>query len=126
MKARQVKPTTILTDVEAQEVVGGICAVFGEQFATRAESYGLDPEQVVRFMPVAKRCEKQRCVRGWSIKDVASQLKVPQYRLRDIEGGHVRTIKPEILHAYVSHLDLDSWYRRWKRANPEVAGRVGF
>jgi hypothetical protein len=124
MRQRRIKPTTILTDGEVGEVVRGVRTVFGDTFATLAESLGLNLEEGVRFMPVAKRCEERRCARGGSVKEVAAQLKVPQYRLKDIEAGHVRRIRPGILHAYLSHLGLASWYRGWARRNPGVARQL--
>jgi transcriptional regulator with XRE-family HTH domain len=125
MTQRRVTPRTILTNAEVSQVVHGIRNVFGERFAALAASYGLDLEEGVRFMPVAKRCEERRAAQNWAIRDVAKALRVPQYRLKDIESGHVRNVRPEILHAYVSHLGLTSWYRRWEHANPGIARRVG-
>jgi len=124
MRRRRVKLTTILTDDEVREVVRGIRTVFGDQFAAMAESRGIDLEQSVRFRPVGKRCEERRCARGLSVKDVAKQLKVPQFRLRDIEAGRFRSIQPPVLAAYVSHLRLRRWYRRWERSSPELARLV--
>ena len=57
---------------------------------------------------------------------MARQLKVPQYRLRDIEAGNVSSIVPDVLIAYIKHMQLTTWFGRWKNANAELAGRIGF
>jgi transcriptional regulator with XRE-family HTH domain len=124
MRERRVRPTTILTDAEVSTLVRGVRSVFGDGFGALVKSYGIDVEEEVRFTAVAKRCVEERAARGWSLKEVARQLKVAQYRLRDIEAGHVRSVDPEVLHAYVSHLGLESWYGRWKRSSPDLATRL--
>ena len=57
---------------------------------------------------------------------MARQLKVPQHRLRDIEAGNVSSIVPDVLIAYIKHMQLTAWFGRWKNANAELAGRIGF
>jgi hypothetical protein len=74
--------------------------------------------------PPGRRCAERRRARGWSVKEASKQLKVPQYRLTDIEAGQLRSIEPPILAAYVSHLGLRRWYRRWASLSPEVARLV--
>jgi Helix-turn-helix domain len=124
MRERRVRPTTILTDAEVATLVRGVRSALGDGFGALVESYGLDLEQGVRFTAVAKRCVEERAARGWTLKEVARPLKVAQYRLRDIEAGHVRSVEPEVLHAYVSHLGLQSWFGRWKRSSPDLATRL--
>jgi transcriptional regulator with XRE-family HTH domain len=124
MRERRVRPTTILTDAEVTTLVRGVRSVLGDGFGALVKSYGMDLEEGVRFTAVAKRCVEERAARGWTLKEVARQLKVARYRLRDIEAGHVRSVEPEVLHAYVSHLGLESWYGRWKRSSPDLATRL--
>jgi ribosome-binding protein aMBF1 (putative translation factor) len=126
MRKRRVTATTILTDSEVQQALRAIRPVFGEGFEDLAASRGINLEDSVRFLSVARRCHERRAAQGWSLKDVARRLNVPQYRLKDIEAGRLTSVTPEILQAYVSHLSLDSWLRRWRRSNPDVALRLPF
>jgi len=124
MKQRRITATTILTDAEAHAVALKVRAALGSAFSGIVKSHGLELEDGIRFMSVSKSCEERRCARGLSLKSIAAELGVPQYRLKDIEAGYVRQIRPEVLHAYVSHLGLASWYRGWARGNSKVAERL--
>lgn len=124
MRGRRISPSTILSDSQVGEVVRGIRAVFGESFAALADSRGIDLSESVRIGSLARRCKERRIELGRTIRQVALHLQVPQYRLKDIEAGRSRGIKPEALRAYVSHLGLEVWFRRWRKANPEIAARL--
>ena len=126
MRTRSIKSTTILTDAEVTQVAEGVRAFLGPTFEALARSYGLDLDASVRFAPVAKRCQEERQASGLSIRDMAHHLNVAQYRLKDIEAGHVKRIQPSALHAYVSQLGLRSWYRRWERSNPKAAQTLAY
>jgi len=56
---------------------------------------------------------------------VGLQLKVPQYRIKDIEFGTVDCIDPKVLPRYVSLLGLGRWVQRWVAANGDLAARLG-
>ncbi len=60
-----------------------------------------------------------------SLKDAAAALKVPQYRLRDIEDGRLKNILRDVLIDYVGFLKLKIWFGKWKRANPGLVARLG-
>jgi|GEM_PF-3508349 len=87
--------------------------------------YGIDPEEYFRFMAVATRLGERREAKGLDIKTVANRLKVPQYRLRDVENCRVNKLLPDVLTAYVDYLGLKSWFGRWKKGNPEIVARLG-
>jgi len=123
MRARRVTSTSILSDAQVREVVQGVRASFGPSFTDAITRHGIDLEDGVRFSPLAKRCAERREELGQTIKDAAAALQVPQYRLKAIESGHPKGIAKDVLQAYVVHLGLEAWYRRWAKANPEVAAR---
>ncbi len=54
----------------------------------------------------------------------AAAVKVPQYRLRDIEQGRPKHLVPSILVKYVDFLGLKVWFGRWKKANPGIVARL--
>jgi len=124
MTRRRISVTTILSDQEARDTVQGIRVLFGEQFVSMADSYGASLEDAVRFGPLARRCEQKRTVLGRSAKQVAADLRIPQYRLKAIEARTLYEVDPKILVAYISYLGLQRWSARWKGANPEIANRV--
>jgi hypothetical protein len=59
------------------------------------------------------------------VKEVAAALKVPQYRIKAIEEGSVRSIQPDILRRYIAHLRLNRWTGRWASANSKLASKLG-
>lgn len=122
MRPRKITPTTILNDAEVREVVAGVQAYFGEWFGGLGRSP--DVESTVRLSALSKQCGARREQLGFSLREAALLLRVPQYRLKGIEGGHVREIDGKILRAYVSHLGMGAWYKRWKAANPELADKL--
>lgn len=48
----------------------------------------------------------------------------PQYRIRDIESGHIRQIQPTVFRAYIRLPGLSGWFAEWRRENPELAKRL--
>jgi hypothetical protein len=91
----------------------------------RLRFFGIDPEEGLRFLAVARQVAERRMANGLDIKTAAGLLKVAQYRLRDIEAGRVGSIVPDVLAAYIDHLRLKPWLSRWKKANPGLATRIG-
>ena len=52
-------------------------------------------------------------------------LGIPQYRLRAIDCGHLREIRPDLARRYFHFLGIEAWVARWCRANRELARHVG-
>lgn len=123
---RRLKPTSILSNEEVDIAVELLRSALGEPFGTFAKSHGISVEDTLRFLPVGRKCQAAREGRGSSIKQVAAELKVPQYRLKAVEDGGFRQLDPVVLKKYISHLGLTRWFRRWKNANVELAGKLGF
>jgi beta-glucosidase-like glycosyl hydrolase len=115
----------VLSDDEVEALAECLQDILGQPILDQLRIYGLDPEEHVRFMSVAQYLTERREAEGLDIKTAARQLKVPQYRLRDIEGGRINSIVPDVLTAYIDSLALTSWFGRWKKANPELAARIG-
>jgi len=81
-------------------------------------------EDDLRFMSVAARVQEARERKGLDLKKAAAALKVPQYRLRDIEQGRLKDLVPSILVRYVDFLGMKVWFGRWKKANPGIVARL--
>jgi hypothetical protein len=88
-------------------------------------AHGLDVEKTIRFHAVAAKVRERREDRGESVKEAAGHLRVPQYRVRAIEDGHIREVDPGILVSYTAYLGLETWLARWKRANRTLAQGLG-
>jgi hypothetical protein len=115
-----------LTDKEAGLVVNQLKAAMGPGFSSLVEQCGGDNWQkdLVRFMPVSRSCKEAREKKGLSIKEAALALKVPQYRLKAVEGERAISIDPGVLEEYIKFLGLHSWFDNWIRANPDVYARL--
>jgi hypothetical protein len=92
---------------------------------------GFDTGALIRFLPVSNSCKTARLNRWLSLREIASTLKMPQYRLRAIEESRLRDVDLRVLESYVACLGLETWYGKWKRANrrlvaglKETAGRT--
>lgn len=114
---RKLTNTSIFSDEELAVLVQGIRQAVGENVTLAADAYGIDLEAILRFMPVAEKCRIARLRKDMSLKDAARALRVPQYRLKDIEGGRVRFIDQAVLIRYIEFLDLKRWFGRWKAQN---------
>ena len=107
---------------EAQVAILGerVASVLGLQFMAMAAKYKLDPEAFLRFGPVAERCRLARESQGLSVKQAAERLKVPQYRIRDIENNQPSSVDPAVALSYSELLGLGRWYAQWLKRNQGV------
>jgi ribosome-binding protein aMBF1 (putative translation factor) len=119
------KRTSILTDDEVAVVTRETSRALGPEFSEIIKSYGLVMSDTVRWDSLRARCEEEREKRGLSLRDISSDLKIPQYRLRAIERGSLPYLKPEFAHRYFRYLGIEPWVRRWARGNAEIAKRSG-
>jgi transcriptional regulator with XRE-family HTH domain len=71
------------------------------------------------------RFRSAREATGLTIKEVASRMKVPQYRLNAIEKGNLSEFKADVLQKYAEFLDLTKWLDKWAATNPKLAARFG-
>jgi hypothetical protein len=116
--------TTILTETQVAFVTKQLRGLLIRSFPG-VERFTHNVERTVRMMALSANCRQAREKRGLSIKDVAAQLRVPQYRLKAVEAPSTGSLKPEYLRAYIHFLDLTKWARRWAAANPALAQELG-
>lgn len=117
---RKLTTTSILNNDELAILTNGIHQVLGESVTRAVEAYGLDVEALLRFMPVAERCRIARARKDLSLKDAARALRVPQYRLKDIEENRVGAVDQAVLVLYIELLDIKQWFSRWKAQNSSL------
>jgi hypothetical protein len=117
---RKLTTTSILNNDELAILANGIHQVLGESVTLAVEAYGLDVEAILRFMPVAEKCRIARTRKDLSLKDAARALRVPQYRLKDIEENRVGAVDQAVLVLYIELLDIKQWFSQWKAKNSSV------
>lgn len=88
------------------------------------DKYDISPKDMIRFQMVSEMCRSQREKKGFTFKQVALSLKVPQYRLKYIESSSVKHISVDILENYIGYLDLRKWFNSWKKHNMDVYNRL--
>jgi len=98
-------------------------ASLGEQVFDRAKELGLNAEDIIRYSSLAARLREAREGAGLTVKQVAAQLRVPQYRIRDTESSPLN-VQHEVLRKYVDFLGLAEWYKDWRRQNPALMKRI--
>ncbi|MCL5022157.1 MAG: helix-turn-helix domain-containing protein [Nitrospirae bacterium] len=115
----------ILKDDEIKVFVGHMREFLGPTFVALSDEYGLSIEDTLRFQSLACRFAEARTAKGLTLKEAAASLKVPKYKLDYIENANIRNISPEITLRYIEFLGLSNWFGRWKKANAELAKRMG-
>ena len=83
-----MKKTSILNGDEIKAVMADL-RVLMPGLAEVADRMGHDLEAGARLRSLRAKCTEAREKKGLTIKDVAQQLKVPQYGIKDIEEVHL-------------------------------------
>ena len=120
-----MKKSTILTDEQVKKLASHAHLIFGQDMLDQMDGLGVRFEEVIRLSSLGARCKETREERGLSIKQVAAQLKVAQYRLKAVEEGHQNQMLPDVLRQYICFLGLEKWYRKWAKANPKMVEKLG-
>ena len=115
-------PCAILDDAEIRLLDREVRRVLMASFPG-VEAYLDRSQDTIRWHALGARCAEARGARG--IREVSVGLGIPQYRLRAIERGHVRDIRPDLARRYFRFLRIEAWVARWCRANSKLARRVG-
>jgi hypothetical protein len=113
-----------LTRRQAGLLVKRVNKALGLEVAAMLSASGLNPNHLIRFLPIASRCRRRRQEMGLSLKGVSQQLKIPQYRLRAIESGMLPQIALASLHAYIQFLGLAGQFARWRQGNTDVYDEI--
>lgn len=116
----------ILTDDEIKAFAGYMREFMGPTFAALSDKCAISLEDTLRFQTVAAHLAGTRTVRGMTLKEAAASLKVPKYQLDYIENTSIRNISSKIASRYIEFLGLTRWFGKWKKANADLARRMGF
>jgi hypothetical protein len=120
-----LKPPTILTDEQVTAVTRGVEALFPPQFKAVARQYGVRYDDIIHCGSLGASCREGRERLGLSVKDAAQRIGAPQYRLHAVEAGRIDAAVAAVVRKYVALVGIESWYARWRRANRELAARLG-
>lgn len=115
----------ILSEDEVRLISRRLGKVMSPIFGELSSRYGLNIDDTIRFQAVATRLREAREHRGMDLKAAAKALGIPQYRLRDIAGCHVKNLKSSALCQYIDFLGLGRWFARWRKANSKLAAHLG-
>lgn len=88
------------------------------------DNYDISPKDMIRFQMVSEMCRTERGKKGLTFKQISVALKVPQYRLKDVEKSSVKNITVDILERYIDFLGLGKWFNSWKKHNIDVYERL--
>lgn len=118
------KSKRFISKKEADLVLDKVAAAFGPVVADFINRNGDCRTDMIRFMPVAHRCKEARERKALSIQEVASLLKVPQYRIKAIEGSRMTEVNPDTLEKYIDLLGIRRWFNEWAKSNADVHQRI--
>lgn len=115
----------ILTPQEIRLVARRVKAMLPPKIFQSSRSRSRSVEDILRIGSLSKRCQIEREQLGLTVKQVATQLRVPQYRVKAIDEGRIGEIQKEVLERYLILLQLHEWVQEWIAANPGLARRLG-
>ena len=118
-------PTRILTEPEVAEATRELRKLMARDFPTvPADLFG-NSDHMVRLLSLNARFKQAREASGRTIKQIAAELKVPQYRLKAIEKGRLLDVDGAIMARYGAGLSLEAWLAMWVAANGRLAAELG-
>ncbi len=118
------KNKRFISKKEADLVLDKVAAAFGPVLADFINRDGERRTDMIRFMSVAHRCKEARERKALSVQEVASLLKVPQYRIKAIEDSRMTEVNPDTLEKYIDLLGILRWFNEWAKSNADVHQRI--
>ena len=86
----------IINQVGVEKVVAMMREALGPDLFDACERLGVDAETIIRYMPLSDKFKEARAERNLTIKEVAVQLKEPQYKIKAVEKGEFKQIDVEV------------------------------
>lgn len=121
----KMSKSKILSEDQVKEMTERLMENLPEGVGQYLAEMLIDPEEIVRMFTLGKKFEKERIDAGKSIKNLAQELKVAQYRVKAIEQAQVGQIEPTVLQKYSDYLGLNEWCFEWAAINEELAEKLG-
>ena len=105
---------------QAVLIVKRLKEILGPEVTAIMDKSGINPDHMVRFQYISSLCINARKQKQMSLKQVSEKLKIPQYRLKDIESMNIKTIVPDLLEKYIEFLGLTDAFYDWRKDNEDV------
>jgi len=109
-----------LNSENAKLVIKKIREVLGPEITDMLDKSGINPNHLIRFQYISSLCTNAREQKNISLKQASEKLKIPQYRLREIESGSTKAILPDILDKYLDFLGLTDAFCDWLKDNEDI------
>jgi hypothetical protein len=109
---------------QADLIVERMRGMLGPDISDMLDSLNINPNHLVRFRYIADLCKSTREQKSLSLKEVSSRVKVPQYRLKAIEGSSISEIILDDLEEYIRFLDLEDTFSNWTKENQDVYASI--
>jgi len=119
------KPFPKFSSEEADFLVGKMREMLGPDITRILDQSDLNPNHMIRFRYIADMCRKTREQKGLSFKKISASLKIPQYRLKQIEEGVPDKINSDILQKYIEFLGVKNDFEEWLKDNRDVYDGLG-
>ncbi|MDP8237278.1 MAG: helix-turn-helix domain-containing protein [Candidatus Erginobacter occultus] len=115
----------VIAKYGAQKLTELILETLGPELTEKFNAVGLDPEGIIRYMPLGQKISKTRERKRMSVKEASAALKIPQYRIKAIEEGSFSQIDPEFFQIYARFLEIEDYVESWFGVNAELAEKMG-
>jgi len=115
----------ILSEPEIEEYSKALRELFGHDFPNILKERATIAEDTIRKHSLITKFKDTREKKGLTIKEVSSELQIPQYRLKAIEQGYGSELKPEMFWKYCEFLDISGFVQKWIDQNQDLSKRLG-
>ena len=117
--------TRILSEEEVAQITKVLRKILREEFPSIQPGLLSSVEDTVRMQSLCSRFRQARESMSLTFKEVATRLKVPQYRLRAVEEGPFSEIDSTVFTKYSDFLGLDQLVSQWVESNRKLATKLG-
>jgi len=105
---------------QANVIAKRLREILGPEVASIMDKSAINPDHMVRFQHIASLCMNTRKQKQISLKQISEKLKIPQYRLNDIESINIKNIVPDLLEKYIEFLGLTDAFCDWRKDNEDI------
>ena len=120
VKALLGKQFPKLNNEQAKLVNKMLRKALGPEITDMLDKSGINSDHLIRFQYISSLCKNTREQKNISLKQASEQLKIPQYRLREIESGSIKAILSDLLDRYIDFLGLSDAFHDWLKDNEDI------
>ena len=109
-----------LNSEQAKLVIKKLRDVLGPEITDMLDKLGINSDHLIRVQYISSLCTNAREQKNISLKQASEKLKIPQYRLREIENGSTKAILPDLIDRYLDFLGLTDAFFDWLKDNEDI------